>query len=132
MKRRFIAPLALAALVLLPGVLSAQTSSLERGQVRSGSLASGDTLHFEFEAGDDFLLYGEVNQISVDVVVRLLNAEGQQFGSWDGPGRGAEAFSSTIREAGTYTLTVRATDEFGRVHHAHRIVEIVGSSAVRE
>jgi hypothetical protein len=27
---------------------------------------------------------------------------------------------------GTYTVTVRATDEFGRVHHGHRIMEITG------
>ncbi|MDJ0865196.1 MAG: calcineurin-like phosphoesterase family protein [Myxococcota bacterium] len=32
---------------------------------------------------------------------------------------------------GTYTLTVRATDEFGRVHHGHRILEIEGSSGPR-
>ena len=32
---------------------------------------------------------------------------------------------------GTYTLTVRATDEFGRGHHAHKIIEIEGSSAER-
>jgi hypothetical protein len=31
---------------------------------------------------------------------------------------------------GTYTVTVRAVDEFGRVHHAHRVLEILGSSAV--
>ena len=30
---------------------------------------------------------------------------------------------------GTYTLTVRATDEFGRHHHTHRVLEIGGSSA---
>jgi len=30
---------------------------------------------------------------------------------------------------GTYTLSVRAVDEYGAVHHAHRVVEILGSSA---
>jgi len=30
---------------------------------------------------------------------------------------------------GTYTVTVRAVDEFGQVHHAHRLLEILGSSA---
>ncbi|MEM8563551.1 MAG: calcineurin-like phosphoesterase family protein [Pseudomonadota bacterium] len=30
---------------------------------------------------------------------------------------------------GTYTLSVSATDEFGRSHHGHRILEIMGSSA---
>jgi hypothetical protein len=32
--------------------------------------------------------------------------------------------------AGTYTLTVRATDEFGRVHHGHQVIEIAGTSAI--
>ncbi|MEM1155965.1 MAG: calcineurin-like phosphoesterase family protein [Pseudomonadota bacterium] len=31
--------------------------------------------------------------------------------------------------SGTYTLSVSATDEFGRSHHGHRILEIMGSSA---
>jgi len=31
--------------------------------------------------------------------------------------------------AGTYTVTVRARDEFGRTHHGHRILEISGTSA---
>jgi hypothetical protein len=30
---------------------------------------------------------------------------------------------------GIYTVTVRATDEFGQVHHGHSILEITGSSA---
>lgn len=30
---------------------------------------------------------------------------------------------------GTWTVTARAVDEFGRVHHAHRVLEITGSSA---
>lgn len=33
---------------------------------------------------------------------------------------------------GVYTLTVRASDEFGRVHHAHQVVEIAGSTALPE
>lgn len=33
---------------------------------------------------------------------------------------------------GTYTLTVSARDEFDRSHHAHKIVEIVGSSATHK
>jgi hypothetical protein len=30
---------------------------------------------------------------------------------------------------GTYTVTVRAVDEFGRAHHGHRVLEILGTSA---
>jgi CubicO group peptidase (beta-lactamase class C family) len=101
-----------AALLLLPGLLSGQEVRLEVGQTRSGTLASGDTASFNFQAGDDFLLYGEVNQISVDVVVTLENADGQRVGpSWDGPARGAEAFSTSIAEAGLYTLKVAPFEE---------------------
>ncbi|MEM6708144.1 MAG: calcineurin-like phosphoesterase family protein [Pseudomonadota bacterium] len=32
--------------------------------------------------------------------------------------------------AGTYTVTVKAVDEFGRTHHGHRILEVQGSSAL--
>jgi CubicO group peptidase (beta-lactamase class C family) len=110
MKSRFpIHPLFVAlalALVATPGVLRSQTVSLDVGQVRSASLSTGDTLGYTFQAGPDMLLYGEVNQISVDVAVSLVNAEGQQLGRWDGPGRGAEAFSTTIRDAGEYTIRV--------------------------
>ncbi|HZD05319.1 MAG TPA: hypothetical protein VE173_10385, partial [Longimicrobiales bacterium] len=65
------------ALLPAPGALRAQTTGLEVGQVRSGSLSTGDTLRYTFQAGDDFLFYGEVAQISVDVVVTLVNADGQ-------------------------------------------------------
>ncbi|MBT8405374.1 MAG: beta-lactamase family protein [Gemmatimonadetes bacterium] len=94
-------------LAALPAGLTAQTVSIERGQLRSGSLETGDTARFTFEAGEDFLLYGEVNQISVDVVVTLTDAEGRRVGpAWDTPARGAEAFSTTIETGGTYTLNV--------------------------
>ena len=96
-----------AALLLLPGLLSDQEVRLEVGQTRSGTLASGDTASFTFQAGDDFLLYGEVSQISVDVVVTLENADGQRVG----PARGAEAFSTSIAEAGLYTLKVAPFEE---------------------
>ena len=32
-------------------------------------------------------------------------------------------------EPGFYTVTVRATDEYGRTHHGHRVLEIVGNGA---
>ena len=101
-------PLALAfGLATLPAGLAAQAVSIDRGQLRSGSLATGDTARFTFEAGENFLLYGEVNQISVDVVVTLTDAEGRPVGpAWDTPARGAEAFSTTLRSAGTFTLNV--------------------------
>ena len=95
----------LSTFVLVPSILFAQTP-IRAGQMQAGSLSTGDTLEYTFEAEDDFLLYGEANQISVDVVVSLVNAEGQQIQQWDGPGRGAEAFSRALQGEGSYTLRI--------------------------
>ncbi len=95
----------LAVFWLTADALTAQTA-MRVGQTQNGTLSTGDTLEFSIEAGADFLLYGEANQLSVDVVVSLVNAEEQQLGQWDGPARGVEAFSQTLRDAGTYTLRV--------------------------
>jgi len=104
---RCIGLLVTAAMV---SVFSAHTlygqTTLSVGQIERATLSTGDTLEFGFTAGDDFLVYGEAIQTSMDVVVSLVNSDGQQLGQWDGTERGAEPFSQTIREAGTFTLRV--------------------------
>ena len=104
-------------LAALPCGLAAQALPLGVDQPRSGSVAPGDTARFTFEAGDDFLLYGEVNQVDVDVVVTLTDAEGSRVGpAWNATARGPEAFSTRLRTAGTYTLAVApVADGAGRV-----------------
>ena len=50
--------------------------------------------------------------------------------SWLRPAPSTHLFSADLPDEltpGTYTLSVRATDEFGREHHAHSILEITGS-----
>ena len=40
-----------------------------------------------------------------------------------------DAFSADLDDVigrGTHTVTVRAVDEFGRIHHGHTVLEIVG------
>ena len=49
--------------------------------------------------------------------------------SWVQPVKSTHMFSADLDESigeGTHTLTVRAIDEFGRVHHGHTVLEIVG------
>lgn len=112
----------LARFVALGAVLTAATASpsaaqspptptLQVGQPVRASLQPGDTLRYAFEAGDNYLLYGEVDQLSVDVVVTLLDAEGRRLSAWDGPGRGPEPFSRPLRDAGTYTLQVTGFED---------------------
>ena len=50
--------------------------------------------------------------------------------SWLRPAPSTHLFSADLPDdlpPGTHTLSVRATDEFGREHHAHSILEITGN-----
>ncbi len=81
-------------------------AELREGQPVRGSLQAGDTIRYSIEVGEAFYVYGEVDQISVDVVVRILGVDGNQLALVDGPARGAEKFGGELDEAGTYTIQV--------------------------
>ena len=85
------------------GDLSAQTP-LSVGRAVQGSITEGDTTRYTFEAGDDYFVLGEVDQISADVDVRLLSPDGEPLGNSSGPGRGPERFAARPPEAGTHTI----------------------------
>ena len=118
MRRRSLSSLlhplgVLTALVSHPfaGDVAAQSPGLLEGRTLRGSLTGGDTARYTVELGADYFLYGEVNQISVDVIVRLLGPDGNQRGRFDGPARGAERFSGQNTDAGIYTLEVIPFEE---------------------
>ena len=49
--------------------------------------------------------------------------------SWVQAVKSTHMFSADLDDSvgpGTYTVTVRAVDEFGRVHHGHTVLEVVG------
>jgi len=94
---------------LLAGPALAQTAggALTVGRAVSGTFADGaDPVRYTVEAGEDTFLFGEVQQISVDVAVRVLDPKGEVLGRFDGPDRGAERFSRRLRQAGTYQIEV--------------------------
>ena len=103
----------LAAAQFAPTDLSAQTAELRRGRTLTGSIAAGDTVRYTFEAGENDFVLGEVNQVSIDVTIRVLDADGEQRARFGGLGRGPERFSGQPSEAGTYTveLIVAEADE---------------------
>ena len=103
----------LSAAVILPSAvdLAAQDIELAEGRTEPGTLAEGDTARFTVELGEDYFLFGEVLQVSVDVDVRLLGPDGTQVRRFGGLGRGAERFSSQIEDAGTYTIEVIPSGE---------------------
>jgi len=91
--------------------LAAQATELREGRPVRGTLAEGDTARYTVELGEDYFLFGEVDQISVDVVVRLLGPDGNQRGRFGRLGRGGERFSSQTTDAGVYTIEVIPSGE---------------------
>ena len=95
--------LAAFALSLAAGPLAAQTTELQRGRTLPGSLTAGDTARYTIQADADKFVLGEVNQISIDVTIRVLDPDGTQIARFGGLGRGHERFGGRTATAGTYT-----------------------------
>ena len=92
------------ALLIAACEISAQPTELRTGRTLSGTLAAGDTARYTFEADEDDFILGEVNQISVDVTIRVLDPDGQQRARFGGLGRGPERFSGQTSATGTFTV----------------------------
>lgn len=90
----------------LTGDLAGQHTELRKGRPVRGTLAKGDTARYSVTLGDKHFLYGEVNQISVNVVVRILGPDGNQRGRFDGPARGGERFFRQTTDAGVHIIEV--------------------------
>ena len=88
-----------------PDLAGQRTPLRPRGTV-SGTLAAGDTARYTVTVGDDYYVFGEVNQISVDVLVRLVDAGGKEVARFNGPGRGPDRFAGPVKKAGVYTIEV--------------------------
>ncbi|MGE3616970.1 MAG: serine hydrolase [Gemmatimonadales bacterium] len=95
---------------LLPAGLLAQTPDLRPGRTLTGTLAAGDTARYALTVGDESFVFGEVNQISVAVTVRIVDAAGRQLGRFAGPGRGANRFAGPMEKAGTYQVQLIPAD----------------------
>ena len=109
------APLLAALLVFLTttGPLAAQATELRRGRTLTGTLSAGDTVRYTFEADEDDFVLGEVNQISVDVTMRVLGPDGDQRARFGGLGRGHERFGGRTSAAGPYTVELFAAGDEG-------------------
>ena len=101
----------LLAILTVAGV-SAQTE-LQQGRTLSGSLSTGDTARYTVQTDEDDFILGEVNQISIDVTIRVLDQERTQLGRFAGLGRGPQRFSGRTTSSGTYTVELFATDDHG-------------------
>jgi len=91
--------------------LSAQAIPLSIGSPVSGSLQAGDTVAYTVAAGDDHLVRGAVDQLTVDVIVRILNPAGRVVSTIDGPAEGPEHFQFETDAEGDWQIQVIPFEE---------------------
>ena len=91
--------------------LTGQAVELRQGRTVPGTLSLGDTVRYSVDLRDESFLFGEVDQISVDVNVRLLGPDGAQLRRFGSMGRGEERFFSRISDGGTHTIEVSPAGE---------------------
>lgn len=119
--------LAALALFVFTAGASGQATELRRGSTVRGTLAEGDTVRYSITVPADHFVYGEVDQISVDVGIRVLDSEANAVLRASGLGRGGERFAGELKEAGTYTVELAAEQEDGLGDYAltiHRLEPI--------
>tara|TARA_R110001632_G_scaffold10505_8_gene38843 strand:- start:7890 stop:9872 length:1983 start_codon:yes stop_codon:yes gene_type:complete len=87
------------------------SGDLEIGVEQSGSLLQKISKPYEIQLDSNSFILGSVNQKTVDVIVKLVDDENKEVGSFDGPARGLEYFSFNIKKSGTYRLEVEPFEE---------------------
>lgn len=113
----------LAMSVCTPQPAAAQEPSrpITIGERVEDSLAPRDSRSYALAVSANRFVYGEVNQISVDVVVKVFDPSGRKLLEVDGPARGPEPFQFTAEAAGTYRIEVTPFED-GQGTFAIRVV----------
>lgn len=94
------------AVLLFTTALTAQETELSRESSLRGSVAEGDTAVYAVRAGADNLVRGSVDQVSVDVAIRVLGPDGEQVTRTQGTERGRDPFQVVTEEAGVHRIQV--------------------------
>jgi CubicO group peptidase (beta-lactamase class C family) len=101
------------ALLLLGAALAqaqeeaAPARSIELKKVMKGLLKIEKTHAYTIPLKADQFVYGEVDQITVDVVVTVKDPEGKTVGNYDTPARGPEPFHFDSKAEGEYRIEVK-------------------------
>lgn len=93
--------------------LGAQSVPLTPGRTIQGSLAKGDTARYQVDLEANALARLTVDQLSVDVRVRVLNARGQVVQGASGEVRGQEHLQFESTDPGSFQVQVIPVGETG-------------------
>ncbi len=91
---------------LLSAMPVAAQQQLTAGKRIDGSLTAESKDTYTFDTKKDNYVFGYVDQLSVDVVVRILGPDGKQMAEYDSPSRGPESFQFSPQSDGTHTIEV--------------------------
>jgi CubicO group peptidase (beta-lactamase class C family) len=97
---------ALVAATLLLALPASAQQHLRPGDHAEGSLTAASKDIYTFDAETDFYLYGYVDQLTVDVVVTIVDPTGQHVNEFDSPARGPEPFQFSPEVSGRYRVEV--------------------------
>jgi CubicO group peptidase (beta-lactamase class C family) len=106
----------LVALMVPPlagsGGLSAQEARpLALGQTLRGTLDSASVHQYTLTLEAGTFVLGQVNQLSVDAVVSVLDPGGEEMAEFDGPNRGPELFQFETEVSGVFVVRVTPFEE---------------------
>jgi CubicO group peptidase (beta-lactamase class C family) len=120
--RTLLFSLLLVASTGIPG-LAQESRAIAVGESISGSLEGDSNHRYTLDLRDGTFVYGEVDQISLDVVVTVFDAEGEQVRAFDNPARGPEPFQFETESAGTFVVEVTPFEE-GEGDYAIRVLRV--------
>lgn len=102
--------LAVSAVAVLgeASLLTAQTMRLSRAEPVERQLSAGETHTFELDLRSGQFLFLTVAQPGIDVVVRILDPEGEQLSEVDGPGIGGTEYVTLFTQgSGRHRVEIR-------------------------
>ncbi|MBD3383950.1 serine hydrolase [candidate division KSB1 bacterium] len=102
----FIIPFLVFSQPLAKQTAEEQPRTLEVGKILRDSLVRSTIHPYLLELDAAWFIYGIVDQISVDVSIKIVNPNGKTIRSFDGPPRGSELFYFESEDAGVYRIEI--------------------------
>ncbi len=98
-------------ILTLDPALAQERQTIELGQRVTGALTSDSRHLYSLELDEGTFVFGMVNQISVDVVVKVVGPDGEEIREFDSPSRGPEFFQFETEEDGNFVIEVEPFEE---------------------